>query len=211
MVAPLVLGGLLLMGYLLIPKKEDTKIYNVSGKIKENKINKIVQDYIKSKNDIIKLPSGKKVRFTKNSDVENISKEGGLATNDTIQELKVYLKQKRKIKETHKERAIRERIEYPSKSGNANLKILLKDEKILKEKLQVNVLRHSKPSKWTISLQGIKSKHLKNYNLPEYEVTRKEGLAFKNKYKFTELKDQYGSYGYKGFMSLIDYLELKFD
>ena len=49
MVAPLVLGGLLLMGYLLIPKKEDTKIYNVSGKIKQKRTFQLVDDYIKSK------------------------------------------------------------------------------------------------------------------------------------------------------------------
>jgi len=126
-----------------------------------------------------------------------------------------FLKQKKSkknlSKETHKERAIRERIEYPSKAGNANLKILLKDKKFLDKKMQVNVLRNTKPRKWLISLQGVKSKYLKNYNLPEYEVTRIQGLAFKNKYKFTELKDQYGSYGYSGFMSLTDYLKLKFD
>lgn len=39
----------------------------------------------------INLPSGKKVKFTRNSDVENIGGDGGLATNETIKELKDFL------------------------------------------------------------------------------------------------------------------------
>ena len=38
----------------------------------------------------INLPSGKKVKFTRNSDVENIGGGGGLATNETIKELKDF-------------------------------------------------------------------------------------------------------------------------
>jgi hypothetical protein len=146
-------------------------------------------------------------------EIKSKEKKGREELKKNISTVKKYQKKSKEksSKETHKERAIREAIEYPSKAGNSNLKILLKDKKFLDEKMQVNVLRNSKPKKWLISLQGVKSKYLKNYNLPEYEVTRIQGLAFKNKYKFSELKDQYGSYGYSGFMSLTDYLKLKFD
>jgi len=75
-------------------------------------------------------------------------------------------------------------------------------EKAMMANIRIALFRNPKPEKWSVIIIGGGKKdsphHEEFKKKPVKSISREDALILKNKFNFVELRDQFGSHGFKG-------------